>query len=245
MSHQFAIVHRTYDPIQAELLGDLMRDAGISAQIIGTRSGAMIGAGQVIMQMYIQVPQREAAQAIDFLEAYFEQDGEDLLRQEGLLDDDDDDDNDAANAAEAAAPGVPKPLSPLLAAGSMLLIIGGGHWYARRGFTTLVIAAGQILALINIFTGTWESYIMGLTMLGLLLVFDVVGSQLAVRSYNRGHRAPRLTQLLVGVAFVAAAGSIGSFVGPRVNEPKQKPKVALTAPAAPTAPHIANAALLG
>ena len=54
MALNFVVVHRTYDPIQAELLGDLMRDAGLDAQVLGTRSGAMIGAGQVIMQMYIQ-----------------------------------------------------------------------------------------------------------------------------------------------------------------------------------------------
>lgn len=231
MSQRNIVVHRTYDPIQAELLGDLLRDAGLAAQVIGTRSGAAIGAGQVIFQLYIQVPYEQAGQALDFIEAYFEADGADLLRAEGLMDD--------ADEAEPVARGA-EPLRPLLGAGSVLLMVGGSHLYARRSFTTMVIAAGQVLAILNMVSGTWQGYVMGLTMYGSLLAFDLIGGQLALRAYNRGQRPSRLSQLIVGALFVAAAGGIGSFVGPRVAEPR-----ADADPPVKTAPHIANAARLG
>jgi|GEM_PF-4550381 len=231
MSQGNIVVHRTYDPIQAELLGDLLRDAGLAAQVIGTRSGAAIGAGQVIFQLYIQVPAEQAGQALDFLEAYFEQDGAELLRAEGLMDDD----GEAEPVGSGAA-----SLRPLLAAGSVLLMFGGAHLYARRTFTTLVIAVGQVLAILNMASGTWQGYVMGVTMYGLLLTFDLIGGQLAVRAYNRGHRPSRFTQLIVGALFVVAAGGIGNYVGPRVAEPWADTDVA-----SQTAPHIANAARLG
>ncbi len=236
MSSKSVIVHRTYDPIQAELLGDLLRDGGLAARVIGTRSGAAIGVGQVIMELHIEVPQDQAGQATDFLEAYFEQDGVQLLRSEGLLEDDAEDDEAAADAATREA-----QLRPLLAAGSVLLMFGGAHLYAKRHLTTLLIAVGQILAILNMFGGTWQAYITGVTMFGLLLVLDVIGGQFAVRSHNRGHRPSALSQLLVGALFVAIAGSIGAFVGPRVDQPKTKRDVSqVVGPA-----HIANAAPLG
>lgn len=214
MSRNQIVVHRTYDPIQAEMLGDLLRDAGLAAQVIGTRSGAAIGAGQVIMQLYIQVPEEQAGQAIDFLEDYFESDGAALLREQGVLEED--------AEPEEASTAEPEPLRPLLAAGSVLLMFGGSHLYARRNTTTLMIAAGQILAILNMMGGTWRAYITGVTMFSLLLVFDLIGGQLAVRAHNRGQRPSRFSQLMVGAAFVAAAGTIGTLLSSRIPEPKRR-----------------------
>jgi hypothetical protein len=71
MSERFIIVHRTYDPIQADLLGDLLRDAGIAARVTGTRSGAAIGVAQNILEVHIAVPDAQAGEATDFLVPYF------------------------------------------------------------------------------------------------------------------------------------------------------------------------------
>ena len=88
MSESYVIVHRSFDPIQADHLGDILRDAGIAARVLGTRSAALVGVGQNIMQVHIEVPASQAGQATDVLEAYFEQDGELLLEQAGAFDED-------------------------------------------------------------------------------------------------------------------------------------------------------------
>jgi Putative prokaryotic signal transducing protein len=71
MSGRFVIVHRTYDPIQADILGDLLRSAGVNARVTGTRSGALVGVAQNIIEVHIAVPESQAGDATDFLEAYF------------------------------------------------------------------------------------------------------------------------------------------------------------------------------
>ena len=96
MSEPFVIIHRTYDPIQADLLGDLLRDAGMAARVVGTRSGASIGVGQNIIEVHIAVPRTQAGQATDFLEAFFS-------HSEPDADSDADQDADADADADAAA----------------------------------------------------------------------------------------------------------------------------------------------
>src|SRR5262245_21573586 len=89
-AERFVIVHRSYDPIQAEFLGELLRENHIAARVIGTRSAALIGVGPNAMQLHIEVPASQAGAATDFLEAFLAERGEELLRAEGLLDGSDD-----------------------------------------------------------------------------------------------------------------------------------------------------------
>src|SRR6185503_11812199 len=153
MSERFVIVHRTYDPIQADLLGDLMRDAGLAVRVTGTRSGAAIGVGQNILEVSIAVPADQAGEATDFLEAYFA--GEPEQTDEAPPEDEE----ELADTAE-------RPLRPLFAAGSAFITFGVGHLYARRPWTAAALAAGQVVAIYFLVAGQhWDDWTVGATML--------------------------------------------------------------------------------
>jgi hypothetical protein len=103
------IVYRTTDPIQADMLGALLRENDIAACVLGTRHGAAIGVSQHILELHIEVPHAQAGPATDFLEAFFDSDGDALLAEHagfGPEDDDDgdDDDDDGGQVARANRP---------------------------------------------------------------------------------------------------------------------------------------------
>jgi hypothetical protein len=81
MAEKRVIVYRTTDPIQADMLGALLRENGIAAGVLGTRHGAAIGVSQHILELTIEVPQAQAGPATDFLEAFFDSDGDALLAE--------------------------------------------------------------------------------------------------------------------------------------------------------------------
>ena len=211
MSERFVIVHRTYDPIQAELLGDLLRDAGVAARVTGTRSGAAIGVGQNILEVSIAVPEAQAGEATDFLEAYFQHDGEG-------------EDEDAEEAGEDQTSGE-RPLRPLFAAGSAFITFGVGHVYARRPWTAAALAAGQVVAIYFLVAGQrWDDWTIGATMLVGCVAIDLVGSVLAVRAYNAGVRRGGAFQVGIGLAYASAAMGLALAVGPTLADPTKGPR---------------------
>lgn len=234
MIEKYVIIHRTHDPFQADLLGDLLRENGIAARVLGTRHGAAIGVGQNILEQHIEVPQSQAGEATDFLESYFESDGASLLDEQIGLDEEPED--EPAARAGGAEPAV--PLRPLFAGAATSLLFGGSHLYARRPWTALVLAAGQVLALANLRSMQWHTVATGLVMFLIILLTDLCGGQVAVRSYNRaigrdmgpgnvradmahGVRVSPVRQLALGVVLVALAGTVGALVGPHMPAPKR------------------------
>ena len=226
MRENYVIVHRTFDPIQADIIGQIMRENGIAARVLGTRHGAVIGVAQNILQQHIEVPASQAGEATDFLEVFLAGDGAELLRDEHGLDCTDDEELDSD--ADDRSGGRPGARRPLLAGGSVALLFGGSHFYCQRPWTALVLVAGQVIAVFNILHDRWSAVVAGITMFIALLALDFIGGQFAVRAHNRGVRPSAFRQLITGAAFVAAAGSLGAFVGPRVSHPE--------ADARPTAP---------
>jgi len=213
MSERFVIVHRTYDPIQAELLGDLLRDAGVTARVTGTRSGAAIGVGQNILEVSIAVPEAQAGEATDFLEAYFRHEDESQDGGEG-----------AEEAGEGQTP-EERPLRPLFAAGSAFITFGVGHIYARRPWTAAALAAGQVVAIYFLVAGQrWDDWTIGATMLVGCVAIDLVGSVLAVRAYNAGVRRGGGFQAGIGLAYASAAMGLALAVGPTLADPTKGPK---------------------
>ncbi|ACY17845.1 DUF2007 domain-containing protein [Haliangium ochraceum] len=225
MQEHFVIVHRSSDPIQTDMLGALLRENGIAARVMGTRHGAAIGVGQNILQVHISVPQSQAGAATDFLEAFFEEDGAELIEQyiqhsdfAGDEDDDEareraarwgdeDEDEDEADAPSRAAPAGSHNATAALAS---LLFLGGAHFYTRRPITGAMLALGQLAALLlalttclpraSAHTPTW------LIALSPLLLMDLVGGQLAARARRRGEVLSRMRQGVLGAVFLAAAG---------------------------------------
>src|SRR5262245_26243762 len=210
MSERFVIVHRTYDPIQADLLGDLLRDAGVAARVTGTRSGAAIGVGQNILEVSIAVPAEQAGEATDFLEAYF------AGQPEEMPDAPEADDDDEASAD--------RPLRPLFAAGSAFITFGVGHLYARRPWTAAALAAGQAIAVYFLVAGQrWDDWTIGATMLIGVIAADVVGSMVAVRAYNAGVRRGSALQAGLGLAYASAAMGLALAIGPTLADPSKGP----------------------
>jgi len=215
MSERFVIVHRTYDPIQADLLGDLMRDAGLAARVTGTRSGAAIGVGQNILEVSIAVPADQAGEATDFLEAYFA--GEPVADAGELDEAPPEDEDEAADGAE-------RPLRPLFAAGSAFITFGVGHLYARRPWTAAALAAGQAVAIYFLVAGQrWDDWTVGATMLIGVIAADVVGSMIAVRAYNAGVRRGSAFQAGMGLAYASAAMGFALAIGPTLADPSKGP----------------------
>lgn len=213
MPERFVIVHRTYDPIQADLLGDLLRDAGMFARVTGTRSGALVGVAQNILEVHLAVPESQAAQATDFIEAYLSASVDEAGSDSSA---DADADEQAADGDESAAPEV----RPLLAAGSAFLTFGVGHLYARRPATAAALLVGQLVAMVLLFGGdTWYEWTVGVTALGAIVGCDVVGAILAARAHRNGVRRSRAWQAAIGAAYVGGALGLALAVGPHLTDP--------------------------
>jgi len=222
MSERFVIVHRSYDPIQADLLGDLLRDAGVAARVTGTRSGAAIGVGQNILEVHIAVPEAQAGEATDFLEAYFAGGDEASGDADRLLPADSDDSDDDDDEAESA--GAERPLRPLFAAGSAFITFGVGHLYARRPWTAAWLAAGQLAAIYFLASGQrWDDWTIGATLLITCIAADLVGAIVAVRAHNAGVRRSGLFQAGLGLAYAGAAMGFALAIGPTLADPTQGP----------------------
>ncbi|HKE18858.1 MAG TPA: DUF2007 domain-containing protein [Kofleriaceae bacterium] len=228
MPGRFVIVHRTYDPMQADMLRDLLGEAGVPVRVTGTRSGAIIGVAQNILEVTLAVPESQAGQATDFLEAFFSTGGDGAAADsasalpgrdaDGAAPEDDDGEDDDG---EDAAAGRAQPLRPLLAAGSAFLTFGVGHLYARRPATALALLLGQLVAMGLLLIGdSWYAWTVGLTALGAIVGCDIVGSMLAARAHEKGVRRGRAWQAAIGLAYVAGALLLAHTVGPRLTDPK-------------------------
>lgn len=241
-SEKYVTVHRSYDPIIIEMLGDILRQHGIAARVLGTRNGAIVGVAQTILQLHIEVPQSQAGEATEFIEDFVGNHADDLPDDD--YGDDDDGGGDRGNddehghaesesqvdrtaADDRAEPESrrPRQLRPLFAAAVSLVFtgLGVGHLYGRRPYTGLLIAIGF-----------WTTFFLGGTRatsfaamatvgvtLAALLMFDLLGSQQAVRAWNRGGRVSVVGQLGRGVMLVAAATLLGKMIGPHVPPPER------------------------
>lgn len=215
MPERFVIVHRTYDAMQADLLGDLLRDAGLFARVTGTRSGALVGVAQNILEVHLAVPESQAAQASDFIEAYLSA-GVDAAPDSTS----DPDDAEEADEGDADATARTPEVRPLLAAGSAFLTFGVGHLYARRPATAAALMAGQLIAMAFLFGGdTWYHWTVGMTALGAVVACDVIGGVLAARAYRSGVRRSKAWQIAVGSAYVGGALGLALAVGPHLTDP--------------------------
>lgn len=73
---RYVIVYRAFDPVLPDILGDLLRQSGIPALVLGTRNAAGIGVGPNIMELNIQVPESRADEAIELIESFLSDQGE-------------------------------------------------------------------------------------------------------------------------------------------------------------------------
>jgi len=63
MDESFVVVYRSHDPLQTEMLTELLQQQGFDARHIGSRHAASFGAGQVAFEQRIEVPPHQAESA--------------------------------------------------------------------------------------------------------------------------------------------------------------------------------------
>ena len=208
MVGDYVTVHKTSDPIEAEMLEEMLRDSGLDVRLLGTRNAALLGAAQNIMNLRLEVPAEQAEQAREQLKAYTTK-GEPPTDQptgQPEAQASADEEKDWAQHREQ--------LSHVKAAGATIVIFGGSHMYARRPYTSLFIALGQLVAFAGLLFGSYLEHNAATLLFFGLLLFDLVFGQLAVRDWNRGVRAGKGRQALCGLLAVVVLGVMGVLLAP-------------------------------
>jgi len=201
------VIYSSTDPIEAQMLRELLEAKGITARLLGTRDAALMGAGQHIFQQRIEVPEEQAQEAEELIAAILTQvDGRDgPYRGEATP--------RAAEGEEAGVRAAPpsgdgeeprdrlRPRRRVLAAGVAFCWPGASHLYMGRpwtaGFLMLSFGAG----LMGLFVD--RPALGGLVMMGSVAA-DVAGGQLAIAAQRRGFRPSRRRQIGVGILVVGA-----------------------------------------
>ena len=203
----YVTIHRTTNVAEGELLAEMLRREGIDARFHRV-SSALIGLPTSMIAMTVDVPAGSEALARELLRD---------LEYVGA--------DDTAKPAEAAgdeAPGEP-PLSarkPVLAAGFAVFFPGGAHLYARRPWTTLVLALGLAFCLaFAIGAGRTVGLGFAVSIWIAIVACDAIAGVRAARAQNRGEQRSRRAQIsigvgLLGIAIVLGAGARLAMEGP-------------------------------
>jgi hypothetical protein len=211
----FETVLVTTDPAVGEMLVETLRTEGIAARLLRVNA-ALVGAGPQVFQTQVQVPAPFAARARELV-------GE--LEHVGTLE----------AFSEARGPGIgepeqppaPLPRRPVLGAGIAFLLPGGGHLYARRAWTAIVLEAG-LVACLGILTANGESSFVADAVYASLLavvVCDSAGAWRLLRAVARAGDTPAAKpsvgrQAARGLVLLAIAGAAGTAVGALVQVPR-------------------------
>src|SRR3954468_1285758 len=126
----YIAIHRTTDIAEGELLAEMLRREGIAARFHRV-SSALIGVPTSMIEMSVDVPiasEERARQLLRDLEYL----GADAAAKPAV---------DEGGDAAPEEPRRPR-LFPVLAVGFAFFLPGGGHLYARRPWTMLVLALG-------------------------------------------------------------------------------------------------------
>ena len=189
---------RTTDPSQGELVAEMLRREGIEARFHQVRS-TLIGMAGNLIEMTVDVPVAAEARARELL-ADLEYVGAAESADEEIS---------GGRDAEAAGP-LRSRRHPLLAVGFALFVPGGGHLYARRPWTALVLALGVVGALaVAMLARERLVFELAFAIWLATVACDGVGGVRAARAASRGEQWPRRTQVAVGVGLLATAIIVG------------------------------------
>ena len=199
----YATIMRTLDPAQGELVAEMLRREGIEARFHRV-SSTLIGLPETLVEMDVAVPAEDEARAREMLAE---------LEYVGAAEEADqpaEDPDDASDAVRPAPKAPPPRRHPFLAAGFAVFLPGGAHLYARRPWTTLVIALGELNALALVLTAgeALLSEIAVATFIA-LVVCDAFAGVRAARATRRGEDASRGVQLARGLGLMLVAVILG------------------------------------
>lgn len=222
---RFVTVAMLDDPVQAEMIRDVLGQAGIVSTMQGAEHRGMLGVVGMYIQIPVQVPQSRAAEAAEIIDALDNPDAE--------IVEDDRARHDADRAPSAREPGEgpyrvsaapPPPRSPRLkrvaAFCSLALTFGTGHFYARESTAGFALLAAELLAFaLSVSVAPTAVY----AVLGLVL-FDLIGGLRACDRYNEGRSRSRGGQVALAggasVAFLGAAVLAGPWLASLAPPPE-------------------------
>jgi len=205
----YTTVYQTTDPAIGELVAELFEREGIDARFHRV-SAALIGAGPQIFETRVDVPTELEARARELLA-----------------------DLEYVGASEQEAePAAPTNLRRPMLAGVAFLVPGGGHFYARRAWTGLVMATAIVCTFFAATgsgaRGGTSGGELGFGVFVALFLCDAIGGVLACRAENRDVPRPGQSQqilrglvliliaLAAGAAFAGAASIPGRLVARRL-----------------------------
>jgi hypothetical protein len=214
----YVTIHRTTDAAQGELLAETLRSEGIDARFHRV-SSALIGIPTLMIEMTLDVPIKSEARARELLRdlEYVGASDRAAVEGEGAAQDDA---QDAAEGERGEAGEEPERAgarreasgsrrNPMFAPGFAFILPGGAHLYARRPWTSLVVAFGLLSCLGLLFVGGSRDLELAVAT-GLALLFgDAIGSVRATRADLRGVKASRGRQLLAGFGLLGVAVALG------------------------------------
>jgi len=223
MGERYTTIYRTHDPVEAEMVEDVLAQNELHPHLIGTRSAALIGVSQQILALRIEVPEQEAQEARALIEALLgEPQEQDLVE-------------DAATPTEAAddpLPPVARRKSRVIAAGVVSVLPGAAHFYVGRPWTAALLVLLAVTGMVMMIA--IEGAVAGATLLVGEICVDLIGGQLGIEAARAGQRSPRYRQLLAGVAAFAAVALIAWQL--ELAEPSRGPAPLPSLPALPIEP---------
>lgn len=186
---------------------ELLRGEGIAARLIRPQ-GILAGAALNLYETRIEVPAASAERTAELL-ADLEVLGSSEEMDRGH------DESDAPH---------PRRRLPIIAAGIGLLCPGGCHLYARRPWTTLVVALAFLGALgLRAAASAADPLLaqFSFVMMSTVMASDLAGGLLALRSTNRGRTTSRPSQIARGLLLVAGAIILAASVTAVVDAPRR------------------------
>ena len=87
---RFELLYELHSPVEAEILSDLLRENDVTVRRPASIDANLLGVGQNIIAYRIEVPVGQRDTASQVLQQFLQGDGEEHLREEGLLDDEED-----------------------------------------------------------------------------------------------------------------------------------------------------------
>jgi hypothetical protein len=227
---RFVTLRIARDPVEAEMLRDVLEQEGIPATTQGAMHAQLLGAAGGVLSVPLQVPAsmlEEARQIIDALDNFdaLLPDGDDGIavpademdrRQERLEQLEDGQTTGVGpyragpSELESSERGDTPDRRRKLVAGAVALILtfGSGHFYARDHRTGLVLALSELLALIVLLSGDPH----GFYALLLLVSGDFLGGMAAC---DRANGAPS-SHVMRAAPWLAMALVLGLVVTPWV-----------------------------
>lgn len=87
MFQTFELLYEVHNPVEADILADLLRGNDVTVRLLGSRDANILGVGQNILALRLEVPVSQLETARRVLDEFLKEGGAEHLRHEGLLDD--------------------------------------------------------------------------------------------------------------------------------------------------------------